>query len=246
MRVAICNVQNGIGTTRGYWHYLLTGWKYRFPHGSGPIRRAARFLRAERIDLAALCEIERGARRTRGVDQVALLAEGAGLPGRVFFPAFVVGDRINQGNAVCTRFPIREVHNHLLPGPGEPRYLSEAEVAFHGVDVRLFVTHLSLQRTLRASQIHRIAEVIGRQDRPIILAGDFNISEEAELDLLVESALQKAASAPTFPAWRPVRRLDHLFVSRHFAIRRSYAAGAYRFSDHLPFVAEVVLNDPGA
>ena len=24
-RVATCNLQTGIGTTRGYWHYLLTG-----------------------------------------------------------------------------------------------------------------------------------------------------------------------------------------------------------------------------
>ena len=244
LRVAISNVQNGIGTTRGFWHYLSTAWKYRLPHGSAPLVRAGAFLRSERIDLAALCEVEGGAWRSRGVDQVALIADEAGLAGRAFFPTHVVGTRINQGNGVCTRFPIRQVCNHRLPGRGEPRYLSEAEITLFDVPARVFVTHLSLNRTLRGPQIHAIAEIIDRADLPTILAGDFNASREAELDLLLESNLQKATSAPTFPSWRPFRRLDYLFFSRHFALHRSSVFDRFRFADHLPFVAEVALQEP--
>ena len=89
-----------------------------------------------------------------------------------------------------------------------------------------------------------IAGLIGEEDRPTILAGDFNVSEEAELDLLAESSLQKATSTPTFPSWRPRRHLDHLFFSRHFSVRTTYAFDAFLFSDHLPFVAEVDLSPP--
>ena len=247
LRIAIANLQIGIGTTRGYWHYGLTAWKYRFPHGSGPIRQAAAFLKAERIDLAMLCEIGGGARRTRGVNQVDVLAEGSGLSERVFFPTLASGaeadkKKINQGNAVCARFPVRRVANHRLPGSGEPRFLSEAGVVVGDVPVRVFVTHLSLQLLQRTAQLDAIADLVGHCDQPTILAGDFNVSQEDELDLLAESNLQKVASAPTFPSWKPKHALDHLFFSRHFTIRERYAYGATRFSDHLPLVAKVVLE----
>ena len=252
LRIAIANLQIGVGTTRGYWHYGLTAWKYRLPHGSGPVRQAAAFLAAERMDVAALCEIGGGAWRTRGLNQVDVLAEASGLSERLFFPTLVRGARlgsgdaarkkIHQGNAVCARFPLRAVANHRLPGTGEPRFLSEAEVTVEGVAVRVFVTHLSLQLLQRADQLGAIADLVGHCAQPTVLAGDFNVSEEAELDLLAESNLQKAASAPTFPSWRPKHHLDYLFFSGHFTIQESYAFDAVRFSDHLPFVAEVVLE----
>ena len=248
LRIAVANLQIGVGTTRGYWHYGLTAWKYRFPHGSGPVRQAAAFLAAERMDVAALCEIGGGARRTRGINQVDVLAEASGLSERTFFPTLVSGaegaeKKINQGNAVCARFPLRAVANHRLPGTSEPRFLSEAEVTVEGIAVRVFVTHLSLQLLQRAAQLDAIAELIGHCDQPTVLAGDFNVSEKAELDLLAESNLQRVTSAPTFPSWRPKYHLDYLFFSAHFTIRESYAFDATRFSDHLPFVAEVVLQD---
>lgn len=236
------NVQNGIGTTRGYWHYLATGWKYWLPHGSGPLQTAGSVLREAGVDIAALCEIGGGARRTRGVDQVALVGEAAGLPHRAFFPAFTIGGRVNQGNAVCSRFPLQQVANHRLPGTGEPRFLSEADVAVDETTIRVFVTHLSLQRPLREQQIDAIADVIGVCDRPTVLAGDFNISERGELDLLLESNLQLATSAPTFPSWKPAKHLDHLFFSRHFAVEASRTLAPPRFADHLPLVAEVRLR----
>ncbi len=242
LRIATCNLQTGIGTTRGWGHYLTTAWKYRFPHGSAPVEQAARFVRDEKLDLVALCEVGGGARRTRGVDQGRLLAELSGLENRAFFPALVAGDRINQGNAVCARFPVENVANHPLPGVGEPRFLSEACVQVEAGSLRVFVTHLSLNRLQRGAQIDAIAAIIGDCDQPTILAGDFNVSREDELDLLAESVLSKAASAPTFPSWKPTKHLDHLFLSRHFSIRQAYAFDAYRFSDHLPFVAEVTCR----
>lgn len=241
LRVAICNLQSGIGTTRGYWHYLATGWRYLLPHGSGPVDQAAVFLRSEAIDVAALCEIEGGSRRTRGVDQVARLAAATPLRAATFFPSFVVGARVNQGNAIMARFPLRHVRNHALPGFGEPRFVGEAEVNVGGTGVRVFVTHLSLERKLRTPQIHRLARLVGRGRAPTILAGDFNVSDRAELRLLAESHLQQAAWAATFPSWRPTKALDHLFFSHHFTLVDCGPFDRFRFSDHLPLVATVRL-----
>ena len=92
------------------------------------------------------------------------------------------------------------------------------------------------------ADLDALAGIIGGCDVPTVLAGDFNVSREEELDLLAGSALQKAVSLPTFPSWKPRKALDHLFFSRHFEIARVYAFDAHRFSDHLPLVAEVRLS----
>lgn len=243
LRIAVSNLQSGIGTTRGYWQYLFTGWKYVLPHGSAALCGAVEFLAAERIDIAAFSEINGPSRRTRGVDQVALVADGGGLPHHVFFPTHVVAGKVNQGNAVCARYPVRSVANHRLPGIGEPRHLSEAEVMVDGRPIRLLATHLALDFGQRARQIHRIAELIGTGGgRPTILAGDFNVSRDEEMELLHDTKLRMAASAATFPSWRPTRRLDYLFFSQEFSVVDSHAWAVSRFSDHLPLVAEVRLT----
>lgn len=242
LRIATSNVQVGIGTTRGYGHYLLTGWKYFLPHGSAPVRQAARFLESEAVDVAALTEVEGGSWRSKGVDQAALVAEATPLTYRAFFPTFTVGERVNQGNALCARFPLRGTKAHELPGTGEPRFLCEADIDFRGTTVRVCVTHLSLELPLRMPQIERVAEIIARRpDVPTVLAGDFNVGEEEELRLLLEGDLQRADAAPTFPAWAPTKTLDHLFVSRHFEIVRSFVFDRFLFADHLPLVVDVEL-----
>jgi len=38
MKVMTLNIQNGVSTTRGYWHYLLSGWKYVLPHSTKGIK----------------------------------------------------------------------------------------------------------------------------------------------------------------------------------------------------------------
>lgn len=240
LRIAVSNLQSGIGTTRGYWQYLTTGWKYWWPHDSRPIERAAHFLREADIDLALLNEIEGGSRRSRGVDQLALLADRAQLEHRVFYPTFVLGHRVNQGNAACSRWELHWVANHPLPGSGEPRFVSEAELVLPDWACSIFITHLTLERPLREPQIRRIAELIGRDDRPTLLAGDFNISSEAELALLDRSVLQRAVAAPTFPSWSPRRALDHLYFSGHFRFATAYPFDRYRFADHLPLVVELI------
>lgn len=237
-RIASCNLQTGIGTTLGYWHYLATAWKYVLPHGSAPVRRAATFL-AEDVDLAAFCEVEGGSWRTKGVDQVALLAETTPLTHHVFFPTFTRGPHINQGNAFCARFPLHGAKQHALPGGGEPRFLCEAQMCLGETPVRVFVTHLSLYRALRARQLRRVADRVMQCDEPTILTGDFNATDDSELHVLRNGRLQQTDAGVTFPSWAPSRTLDHIFFSRHFEIIRSYTFDRFLFSDHLPLVADI-------
>lgn len=243
LRVAICNLQTGIATTRGYWHYLTTCQKFYWPHDSCGLTPAARFLRSHDIDIAALCELDCGSTRTRGANQLSLLALNAGFEQQAFFPTCVRGARVNQGNAICARFPLRTVNNHRLPGSGEPRFLSEAIVDIEDITIRFFVTHLSLNYKVRVVQLHSIIEIVNRETGPTILAGDFNAMKENELDLFDEGILRKVTSVKTFPSWRPTRCLDQLFISEHFTLIKTYVFNEYLFSDHLPLIAEISIKN---
>lgn len=242
LRIAVCNLQTGIGTTKGYWQYLLTGHRYWFPHGSRQIELAADFLRDAEIDIALLCEVEGGSRRSRWIDQVDLLAQRSGLVERLFFPTRIVGRSINQGNGIVSRWPLRYRFNRALPGYGEPRFLSEASLKANTAKLRLLVTHLSLEQTLREPQIHSIADALAGSDEPTVLGGDFNISQEAELDLIQEGHLAKALSQATFPSWRPRRALDHLFLSHHFEVHDVCTYDRWLFSDHLPLIVQLRIH----
>ncbi|KAB7624296.1 endonuclease/exonuclease/phosphatase family protein [Alkalilimnicola sp. S0819] len=243
LRIAVCNLQGGVGTTRGWWHYLSTGWRYWLPHGNGMVLEAARFLREERVDLALCSEVENASRRCCRVDQARLLADAAGLRHVLFFETFRLGERIRQGNAVLARYPLARMGNHRLPGRGQPRYLSEASLALGRGALRCYVTHLSLEQKFRLRQIRQLEAFLGESDEPRVLGGDFNVSHRAELELLRDSPLTQAISPATFPSWKPRRHLEHLFASRHLHIERVRVFERFRFSDHLPLLVDVALED---
>ena len=241
LRISVCNLQSGICTTEGYWQYVTTAWKYLLPHGDAPIRKAAAFLRSESVDLALLSEADARSFRTYGVDHVDMIARETPLTQTAFFPTITSASR-NQGNAICARFPVRPVENWPLPGAGEPRYLSEAEICLDSTTIRVFATHLSLRQEVRASQLRSIAARVEDRDGPTLLGGDFNIADSAELGLLDECGLQSVPLRPTFPSWRPSHVLDHLFVSDHFEVTGSRTFDQFRFSDHLPLLIDVTLH----
>lgn len=238
LRIALHNVQSGIGTTKGYYQYLSHIFRYFLPHDSSQIEKLGNYVHQQDIDILATAEIDKGSKRTRGVDQVELLQQTAGFDHAHFFPAFRYKTRAHQGNALHSRFPIIKTKNHLLPGSGEPRYLGEAKVYLGDRDLTLFVTHLSLNLLHRQEQIQKISERVNASSGPVVLAGDFNIAHEGELDLLEESRLQKVYTAKTFPVWNPTKRLDYIFASKEVQIREGFVCSE-AFSDHCLLMANV-------
>ena len=242
LRVAVCNLQAGVGTTRGYWHYATTLWRYVCPHDAAPIHEAAALLRASGVDLALLTEAEGPSRRSQGVDYVDLIAERAALPETAFFPTATSAVR-TQGNAVCARHPVRTVQHAPLPGRLEPRFLSEAIVTVGGTALRVFVTHLELLRTVRARQIKAIAMRLRECDGPALLGGDFNVRDPAELAPIRAAGFREVPPRPTFPSWDPRHALDRLFVRPGVSMGSISTLDAARFSDHLPLVVELTLPE---
>jgi endonuclease/exonuclease/phosphatase family metal-dependent hydrolase len=88
------------------------------------------FLRASEADVVALQEVDYDAHRTFGIDQLDYLAQGAGYPYRARIttwkvnyvpfpywpPAHHIG-RMHSGQAVISRYPLRDNRRVVLPQP---------------------------------------------------------------------------------------------------------------------------------
>jgi len=209
---------------------------YNIHHGEAmdgrfDYERLARVINDLKPDVVALQEVDRGTRRSAGVDQAALLAKLTGLQSAFGNALYFQGGE--YGDAILSRFPLDQVKAHHLPfRPGqEPR--TALEVRIHpnnSLPEFLFVsTHLCNQsdatRIEQAEQLNRILPAGGNV--PVILAGDLNARPDSAPMKVLLTSRWKDAIAPKskidYILLRPndpwkvveVRIVDELVVSDH-------------------------------
>lgn len=244
LKIGFLNFQSGANITRGYYQYFLKSWKLLFAHSQKPLPKLADFIQKENFDIFLLSEIDGGSRRTKNINQIKYLSENTHLAHHEFFPTYKVFSRINQGNAICSRWPIIKSRNIKLPGEGQSRYFAVSEITLPSKKtIRFCVTHLSLSASIRKEQTKVINRHIKYGRDPVILGGDFNFRKENEIELMAETAFNQIIVHPTFPSWRPKYFLDHFFASDHFEILNSDAIKRPKFSDHLLITANLKLKD---
>ena len=207
-------------------------------------------------DVILLQEVDEGVPRSRGDRQVDLLGEALGFPYRSFFPNVQLR-RGHYGNALLSKYRIDHDENIDLTIP-----LKKRRAALHarlnvptdaeGDHARLWVfnVHLGLaeferrmqlRRLLKWTHQHRLAHNIVS-----VIGGDFN-DVWGRLGKNVLEPEEYSGSAKrilTFPAARPLRPLDRVYVHGPAAITHSYRSRqklASQASDHLPLVAEISL-----
>jgi endonuclease/exonuclease/phosphatase (EEP) superfamily protein YafD len=105
----------------------------------------------------------------------------------------------------------------------------------------------------RNRSLNHIGRSIRDRDRPLIVAGDFNITPWSPhfRDLITASGLRNVAQGqgwiPTWPRqfW-PVRvPIDHVLIRGPFAVQ-SLTRGPSIGSDHFPVIADLTLLDSGS
>jgi endonuclease/exonuclease/phosphatase family metal-dependent hydrolase len=209
-------------------------------------------------DLVALQEVDNGIPRTGETDQARFLAERTGM-----IPAFcptVTHARGHYGIAVLSRYSPEPPRCGRLPVMApfnfQQRGIVHLTVRVAGRKLHLFNTHLSLFGFERRRQI---AALLGEPwigsvpaGEPVILCGDLNTGPRSPVyrrlaGLLqdVQTSRRASRTLPTFSSRRPLFRLDHIFVSSHFHVRRVEVPRREPFatvSDHLPLVADLTLN----
>ena len=180
------------------------------------------------------------------------------------WPEFAYGrnavyDKGDHGNAVMSKFPIVRFENHdvSISGP-ERRGLLHCELAIphvsgHGNNLHAVCVHLSLTEAHRTLQMDKLCQLIATHvplQAPLVVAGDFNDWRHRAKDQLAQGAglhevFVQAHGQParTFPARKPLLRLDRIYVRNaigHKPVVLPHKPWAH-LSDHAPLAAEIEL-----
>lgn len=219
--------------------------------------RVARLLDRFDADIIALQELDAGRDRSRGEDQLALIAQELELFSS-YCPAIDV-DGARYGHGLLARVPMELVRLGRLPGSirqqREPRAALTIALEWQGRRVHVIGTHLGLGTDERWRQVNALLEApwlggLNGED-PVILCGDLNLHPGSRGYRRLAGRLRDVqAHAPahtaqrTFPTIFPVRCLDYVFVSEHFKVRAVHVPrdGLIRVtSDHLPLICDLEL-----
>lgn len=197
---------------------------YNIHHAEGvdrklDVERIARVILSVQPDLVALQEVDRNVKRTGGVDQPAELARLTKM--HVAFGPNIELQGGHYGNAILSRFPIKQHSNHRLPNidGSEQRGVLEAHISISESmqPLRLLATHLDY----RADERERIASAKALNDRiekygqqPALLAGDLNDTPDSRTLKTLAEQWQPANPQPlaTVPVDRPTRQIDFVLV----------------------------------
>lgn len=210
--------------------------------GTVSLARIGGVIRDSGAGLIALQEVDRCRLRSGLKHQAQRLGRELKMRA-VYGPTIGFGIIGLYGNAVLSRYPVRSVVRHRLPGAGEPRGLTVCRVALPDREVYFLCTHLGLSTTARRRQITRLLEILEPLPGPVILAGDLNCGPQApELEPLLERLTDTCTDPDlrTFPSVRLTHRIDYVFISPSL---RATASGTIdtRASDHRPYFAQIRL-----
>ncbi len=231
---------------------------YNIHHGEGldkkvDLERIAGIIKAERADLVALQEVDKGTERTQKRDFPAELARLTGMT--CIFSNNYDYQGGEYGNAILTRFPVKtwtNLHYKMLR-PDEQRGALQALLEVRGRDLVFINTHIDFRPdpAERLSNAAEIKELLENKyaGLPAILCGDFNDvpdsrTWQAFAGMFVDSwKVAGKGEGFTIPASTPRKRIDFIWISKGAPLKPVNAwVPETMASDHRPVVAELELE----
>ena len=224
LRVLSWNIHGGVGPDRRY-----------------DLARIVDLVAAHDADVVALQEVDSrgGKERTPFRELREALGEHAAEARTISAPDG------HYGHAVISRFPLAATCVHDLSFRSrEPRCAISAEVEAPQGRFRLVTTHLGLSIWERRMQSARLAALARADEGPCVMMGDFNDwFSFGWVRRRLKRELPSRTMERTFPAFRPMLRLDRIYCSAPARLVRSWTDDAAReISDHLPIVADIALG----
>ncbi|MEQ8858213.1 MAG: endonuclease/exonuclease/phosphatase family protein [Pseudomonadales bacterium] len=237
------NIQVGIGTAR-YRHYFTKGWKHVLPHQGGTVNLERIAEVVEGYDFVALQEIDSGSLRSSYVNQVQFIADQARFPYWYTQLNRDLGPLAQHGNGLLSRVEPMEMQDHKLPGAIPGRGAIVARLPYGDTSVLVVLLHLSLGERSRRLQLEYVRNLIDSEEH-VVLMGDMNshLSQLLFDSPLADTDLRPVGHVqPTYPAWRPLRALDHVLVSPRLMVS-DYEVLDCRLSDHRPIAVTLEMAD---
>lgn len=145
-----------------------------------------------------------------------------------------VGQRGSIGLALLARVPTGRVEVldlGSLPGDGVRRIALRTVVEDRDAPLSVTGTHMSHLRHGSPVQIRRLARLLPDRGQPGLLLGDMNLWGPP-LSLLLPG-WRRAVVGRTWPSWRRLFQIDHVFATGGVTVLEGAVVRAGR-SDHLP------------
>lgn len=172
---------------------------------------------------------------------------------RYFAQAIKVNGKGPYGNAIVSRFPIKETETIIVPDPDdknddgwfETRCVLKAVISTDIGDVCFLVCHMGLEESERINAVKTICEISDSIDLPIVLMGDFNTSpENTVLKPIYErfndtDAIAENKGVFTYPSYNPEKKIDFIFCKGLEC--KNVKTIEKVISDHYPIIAEFTL-----
>ncbi len=244
MRFLLYNIRYAAGNG-GRFHFPFPYAGY-LRHSHATFRQILDFIESVQPDIMGLVEVDGGSFRTGRQCQAERIAKQLGYD-HVIATKYGSASMIkrlpllkSQGNAVLTRMPIISHRFHYFD-EGVKRLVIQVCTE----RLTIFLVHLSLTFRNRQYQLERLYRLIRQVDRPMILAGDFNILWGGrELELFLGATGLVSANPerkPSFPSRAPKRELDFILHSPGLQVT-SFQIPPVIFSDHTPLICDFELQ----
>ena len=229
---------------------------YNIHHGEGidkkiDLERIAALIKKADADIVALQEVDRGVARTARRDLPAELAALTGL--QVCFDRNISYQGGDYGNAVLTRFPIRQKKNthYKMLRAGEQRGVLQLVLEVRGQELLFMNTHLDFrpddaERVLNVGELKQMVAAAGK--RPVIICGDFNATPGSRTHGMMKAILSDAwelvgqGNGFSIPVVKPAKRIDYIWISRETVEPLKMEVLPSIASDHLPVLGEFRLR----
>ncbi|MCC7200847.1 MAG: endonuclease/exonuclease/phosphatase family protein [Gammaproteobacteria bacterium] len=238
MRLLVYNIRYATGSGPAF-HLPVPGAGY-LRSSKQVLASITSFIKAQDPDVVGLIEVDTGSIRTGMVNQASYIADAIG-----HYSTYQCkyGERSlnnlmpivrKQGNAFLAAPRVHGERFHYFE-QGIKRLIIELELEH----VAIFLVHLSLKFRHRHYQLRYLHQLMQRQKKPVIVAGDFNtLWGNHEIYLFMEAAgLRSAntASLPSYPSRWPRRELDFVLYGPGIEMS-SFSVPSVTHSDHLPLV----------
>lgn len=227
--------------------------------GVDNLARVAGIVRSSGADVVLLQEVDRGTRRSAGVDQLGELTRLTGYHGA--FGKSLAYQGGDYGIAVLSRWPVTSDSVVPLPvdppqersgGSREPRVAHVVAIAAPAGRLVVVNTHIDASRDDRwrlqeARALVELVRSLRERDTTahLFLGGDLNSEPGSAVQSLLTGGMLRDAwpscgtgDALTYPASTPVKRIDYLYLTGN---ARCVGAEVLRTdaSDHRPLLVQV-------
>ena len=215
------------------------------------LARIAGVINQQHPDLVGLQEIDRGVERTQRIDEIAELAKLTKMEYAFAFNLKYQGGQ--YGVAILSKSPILATDHHLYLNTreAERRGFIRAEVRIGGRLINFVTTHLDYQyEDGRVYETQQLLAAMKDVRGPLIVVGDFNDVPAGGAYKLMRDVFDDAWSAArpaddgfSYPADKPAKRIDYIFMRQTDGIKAKRAwIPETLASDHVPVVADLDLR----